>query len=79
LRVRLFHRTTRSVTLTADGKTILEWSQKIIDKNGRLVRVLPEYRQDAHVSAIYSNRLDGSGRLRACVAFLREWFGAICG
>ncbi len=43
---------------------------------GRLVRVLPDYRQDADVAAIYPQRLEGSSRLRACVQFLKAWFAS---
>lgn len=45
-------------------------------KSGRLVRVLPDYRQDADVAAIYPQRLEGSSRLRVCVQFLKAWFAA---
>lgn len=31
LRTRLFHRTTRSVSLTEDGENILQWSLKILE------------------------------------------------
>ncbi len=41
---------------------------------GRLVQVLPAYRQDADVTALYAQRLDQSGRLRACIRFLGAWF-----
>jgi LysR family transcriptional activator of dmlA len=43
-------------------------------RSGRLVRVLPDYRQDADVAAIYPQRLEGSSRLRVCVQFLKSWF-----
>lgn len=43
-------------------------------RQGRLVQVLPAYRQGADVQALYSQRLDQSGRLRTCVQFLRQWF-----
>jgi LysR family transcriptional activator of dmlA len=43
---------------------------------GRLNRVLPDYKQDADVAALYPQRLEGSARLRACVEFLQDWFGA---
>jgi LysR family transcriptional activator of dmlA len=42
--------------------------------DGNLVHILPDYIQDADVSAIYPQRLDRSGRLRVCILFLREWF-----
>ena len=43
-------------------------------RSGRLVHLLPEYRQDADVAAIYTRRLDQSGRLRVCIQFLKQWF-----
>ena len=43
-------------------------------RNGRLVHVLPAYRQDADVAALYAHRLDRSGRLRVCIQFLKDWF-----
>ncbi|WP_091193101.1 LysR substrate-binding domain-containing protein [Formivibrio citricus] len=43
-------------------------------QSGLLVRVLPEYRQDADVAAIYPHRLSNSARLRVCVQFLMDWF-----
>lgn len=41
---------------------------------GTLVQVLPEYSQSANVWAVYPIRLAGSGRLRACVEFMTEYF-----
>lgn len=43
-------------------------------RHGRLVHLLPDYRQDADVAAIHAHRLDHSGRLRVCIQFLKEWF-----
>lgn len=45
-------------------------------RSGRLVRLLPDYYQDADVAAIYPQRLEGSSRLRVCVQFLKSWFTA---
>jgi LysR family transcriptional activator of dmlA len=42
--------------------------------SGRLVRILPEYAQQADVSAVYPSRLSTSARVRVCVEFLEEWF-----
>ncbi|UNM96900.1 LysR family transcriptional regulator [Ignatzschineria rhizosphaerae] len=39
---------------------------------GNLVQVLPEYRQDADIWAIYPTRLSNSARLKACVNFLEQ-------
>lgn len=43
-------------------------------RTGRLAHVLPKYRQEADVVAIYAHRLDRSGRLRVCIQFLKHWF-----
>lgn len=43
-------------------------------RSGRLLRLLPDYYQDADVAAIYPQRLEGSSRLRVCVQFLKSWF-----
>ncbi len=41
---------------------------------GRLVQVLPEWRQDANVWAVYPTRLQLSAKVRVCVEFLQEYF-----
>lgn len=41
-------------------------------RTGRLVRVLPEYYQDAPVCAVYPSRLAESAKVRVCVQFLYE-------
>jgi LysR family transcriptional activator of dmlA len=41
--------------------------------NGRLVRVLPEYSQEADVWAIYPTRLGMSANVRVCVQFMEDW------
>jgi len=43
--------------------------------DGRLVQVLPDYRQDADIWAVYPSRLSGSARLRACVEFFTRHLG----
>jgi LysR family transcriptional activator of dmlA len=48
-------------------------AQPYIDA-GTLVQVLPEYTQDANVWAVYPQRLASSGKLRACVEFLADYF-----
>jgi LysR family transcriptional activator of dmlA len=45
-------------------------------KSGELKRVLPEYRQDANVWAVYPSRLSTSAKVRVCVHFLQEWLTA---
>lgn len=41
--------------------------------DGRLVRVLPDYSQEADVWAIYPTRLGMSANVRVCVQFLEAW------
>ena len=41
--------------------------------NGRLVRVLPDYSQEADVWAIYPTRLGMSANVRVCVQFMERW------
>lgn len=41
---------------------------------GRLVQVLPEWRQEANVWAVYPTRLERSAKVRVCVEFLQEFF-----
>jgi len=41
-------------------------------KTGHLVRVLPEYYQNAEVCAVYQSRLTKSAKVRVCVQFLAE-------
>ena len=41
--------------------------------DGRLIRVLPEYSQEADVWAIYPTRLGAAANVRVCVQFLESW------
>jgi LysR family transcriptional activator of dmlA len=41
-------------------------------KEGKLVRILPEYSQEADISAVYPVRLAESAKVRLCVQFLEE-------
>jgi len=41
-------------------------------KNGQLVRVLPQYRQEANVWAVTAAKLQTSPKLRACTQFIVE-------
>ena len=43
---------------------------------GRLVQVLPQWRQEANVWAVYPTRLERSAKVRVCVEFLQEHFRA---
>lgn len=69
-----------------NGESVREW---ILDGHGvglrsswdiapalqakQLVRVLPNYYQEANVCAVYPSRLACSARLRVCVEFLTKW------
>ena len=57
-----------------DGRGVLlrsMWDVKPLLDQGRLVQVLPDYRQSADVWAVYPTRLANSGKLRVCVEFLQ--------
>lgn len=41
---------------------------------GRLVPLLPEWRQVANIWAVYPTRLERSAKVRVCVEFLQEYF-----
>lgn len=60
-----------------DGHGIILRSQWDVEPEiaaGRLLRVLPDYDQEADVWAVYPSRLATSARLRVCVEFLEAWF-----
>lgn len=42
--------------------------------SGKLVRLLPQFAQEAHVWAVYPSRLSNSAKVRVCVEFLEDWF-----
>jgi len=44
-------------------------------ENGKLVQVLPDYRQEADIWAVYPARLSSSAKLRVCVEFFELYFG----
>lgn len=43
-------------------------------QRGDLLRVLPDYQQDANVWAVYPQRLSSSAKVRVCVAFFEAYF-----
>ncbi|GAD21075.1 transcriptional regulator [Acidovorax sp. MR-S7] len=51
------------------------WDVGVHLRAGRLVQVLPEWRQEANVWAVYPTRLQLSAKVRVCVEFLQEYFG----
>ncbi|MCG2577230.1 LysR family transcriptional regulator [Dechloromonas sp. XY25] len=55
------------------------WDAAADIASGRLVRILPDYVQEADVWAVYPSRLSTSARLRVCVEFLEGWFAGEAG
>ena len=49
------------------------WDVAALLQAGQLVQVLPQWRQEANVWAVYPTRLDRSAKVRACVEFLQEY------
>ncbi|MEG3000454.1 MAG: LysR substrate-binding domain-containing protein [Comamonas sp.] len=43
-------------------------------QSGSLVQLLPEWRQEANVWAVYPTRLERSAKVRVCVEFLQDFF-----
>ncbi len=43
-------------------------------REGQLVQVLPDYKQEANVWAVYPTRLSNSAKVRVCVQFLKQSF-----
>lgn len=48
------------------------WQVDAMLREGKLVRVLPDYRQEANIWAVYPERLRASAKVRACVRFLQD-------
>jgi LysR family transcriptional activator of dmlA len=44
--------------------------------SGRLMRVLPQYSQEADIWALYPTRLGAAANVRVCVQFLEKWLAA---
>lgn len=66
-----------AVRWAVDGHGILLrslWDVAPLLRDGRLVRVLPEFTQPADVWAVYPSRLSNSAKVRVCVEFLQEHF-----
>jgi len=62
-----------------DGHGIVLRSTWDVDsdlREGRLIRVLPDYQQDADICAVYPLRLTESAKIRVCVEFLQK---RLCG
>ncbi|MGE8320485.1 MAG: LysR substrate-binding domain-containing protein [Comamonas sp.] len=66
-----------AVQWAVDGHGIVlrsVWDVAALLQSGQLVQVLPEWRQEANVWAVYPTRLDRSAKVRACVEFLQDYF-----
>jgi LysR family transcriptional activator of dmlA len=50
------------------------WDVGMMIENGQLVRVLPDYRQNANIWAVYPAESKQSAKIRVCVEFLRQYF-----
>ncbi|MDR7376719.1 LysR family transcriptional activator of dmlA [Rhodoferax ferrireducens] len=50
------------------------WQVGPLIRDGHLVQVLPGYRQEANVWAVYPTRLGNSAKVRVCVEFLQQAF-----
>jgi LysR family transcriptional activator of dmlA len=64
------------VRWAVDGRGIILrsfWDVEELLAQGKLVAVLPQYRQDASVWAVYPSRLNASAKVRACVEFLEGY------
>ncbi|WP_024697056.1 LysR substrate-binding domain-containing protein [Pseudomonas avellanae] len=60
-----------------DGRGVLLrslWDVQTDLAEGRLIQVLPEYRQDADIWAVHTSPLMSSAKVRVTVEFLREYF-----
>ncbi len=67
---------------SVDGHGIVlrsEWDVNADVKGGSLVRVLPDYQQEADISAVYPLRLTESAKVRVCVEFLKQRLGTPSG
>jgi LysR family transcriptional activator of dmlA len=53
------------------------WQVGPLIRDGRLVHVLPDYKQEANVWAVYPTRLSNSAKVRVCVQFLQEEFRSL--
>ena len=50
------------------------WDVGVHLRAGRLLHLLPEWRQEANVWAVYPTRLERSAKVRVCVEFLQAYF-----
>lgn len=65
-----------AVNWAVDGRGIIlrsTWDVNPLIEQGRLVHVLPQYRQQANIWAVYPSRLNASAKVRVCVEFLETY------
>lgn len=68
------------VQWAVDGRGIAlrsMWDIAPLLESGKLVRVLPEFTQEANVWAVYPSKLGNSAKLRVCVDWLQESLQAL--
>lgn len=61
-----------------DGKGVAlrsVWDAAPYIERGELVHLLPAYRQESNVWAVYPQRLTSSAKVRVCVEFFEQYFG----
>ncbi|KQR50583.1 LysR family transcriptional regulator [Acidovorax sp. Leaf160] len=66
-----------AVQWAVDGRGIVLrslWDVGAELRSGRLVRLLPDWRQEANIWAVYPTRLERSAKVRVCVEFLQAHF-----
>lgn len=64
-----------AVQWAVDGRGIVlrsAWDVRPLLDSGQLVQVLPEWRQEANVWAVYPARLETSAKVRVCVEWLQQ-------
>src|SRR5690606_8072012 len=64
-----------AVNWAVDGRGIIlrsTWDVQPLIEQGRLVHVMPLYRQPANIWAVYPARLNNSAKVRVCVEFLAD-------
>jgi len=69
-----------AVQWAVDGRGIVlrsMWDVGPLIAAGKLVQVLPEYRQEANIWAVYPTRLETSAKVRVCVEWLAEQLGTL--
>lgn len=69
-----------AVQWAVDGRGIVlrsQWDVGPLLRDGRLVNLLPDWRQEANIWAVYPSRLGNSAKVRVCVEFLQAEFSRL--